>query len=136
MATVTWPTSNWNQRSFTRACAYSRGRARRIATQPQEIRAVIHASRCRNRPRLATAFAHVDDPRSFRLFRACHCLERPANSLISRGGHRLIQQAASRWSTDDAFYASTCANSALDRIDFSLSPPRFPIEWWLIGICK
>lgn len=86
-----------NQRS-AHARTYSRGRARRIAAQPQEIRAVIHASWCRNRPRLATAFAHVDDPRSFRLFRACHCLERPANSLISRGGHRLIQQAASRWS--------------------------------------
>lgn len=115
-----------SQRS-AHARTYSRGRARRIAAQPQEIRAVIHASWCRNRPRgLATAFAHVDDPRSFRLFRACHCLERPANSLISRGGHRLIQQPASRWSADDAFYGATCANSALGRRDFSLSSSRFP----------
>lgn len=88
-----------NERPGSSRCVHARRRPRdrRDNSQLQEIRAVIHASRCRDvrlgRPHSLTS----PRPRGFRLFRSDRCYERSANSLISRGGHRHIEGCASRW---------------------------------------
>lgn len=116
--------ANWKRtilaksRIRTWACAGSR-----VDSQLQEIRAVIHASWCRDvrarRPHSLTS----TEPCSFRLFRRGLCLDRLANSLISRGGHCLIQSTASRWPA-----AKLCRSCVARRCDVRvfrvLAPPH------------
>lgn len=114
--------ANWKRtilaksRIRTWACAGSR-----VDSQLQEVRAVIHASWCRDvrarRPHSLTS----TEPRSFRLFRRGLCLDRLANSLISRGGHCLIQSTASRWPV-----AKLCRSCVARRCDVRVFPVLAP----------